>query len=57
MALSKGEVMSIVERFLAQCAKKHKVKGGPIFIGSFAKGSVWEYSDIDLAFIKGSLLL
>ena len=46
--------MSLVKRFLAQCAKKHDVKRAYLF-GSFAKGSAGEYSDIDLAIITGSL--
>jgi len=54
MALSKDEVMSLIKRFLVQCAKKHNVKGAYLF-GSFAKGSAEEYSDIDLAIITGSL--
>ena len=54
MALSKDEVMSLVKRFLVQCAKKHDVKGAYLF-GSFAKGTAGEYSDIDLAIITGSL--
>ena len=54
MTLSKDEVMSIVKRFLAQCAKKHDVKEAYLF-GSFAKGRAEEYSNIDLAIITGSL--
>lgn len=54
MALSKNEVMSLVKRFLVQCAKKHDVKGAHLF-GSFAKGTAGKYSDIDLSIITGSL--
>ena len=38
MALSKDEVMTLVKRFIAECAKKHNVKGAYLF-GSFAKGT------------------
>jgi predicted nucleotidyltransferase len=54
MALSKNEVMSLVQRFLKDCAKKNDVKGAYLF-GSFAKGTAGEYSDIDLAVVTGSL--
>lgn len=54
MALSTNEVMTIVNRFIAECAKRHDVKGAYLF-GSFAKGTAGQYSDIDLAVITGSL--
>ena len=54
MALSTNEVMTIVNRFIAECAKRHDVKGAYLF-GSFAKGTAEQYSDIDLAVITGSL--
>lgn len=54
MALSKDEVMTLVKRFIAECAKRHDVKGAYLF-GSFAKGTAEQYSDIDLAIITGSL--
>ena len=54
MALSKDEVMSIVQRFLQECAKRHDVKRAYLF-GSFARGTAEEHSDIDLAVIAGSL--
>ncbi len=54
MALSKDEVMSIVKRFLAQCAKRHEIEDAYLF-GSYAKGNAGEYSDIDLAVITRSL--
>jgi uncharacterized protein len=54
MALSKDEVMTLVRRFIAECAKRHDVKAAYLF-GSFAKGTAEQYSDIDLAIITGSL--
>lgn len=54
MALSKDGAMRVVKRFIAECSKRHDVKGAYVF-GSFAKGMAGEYSDIDLAVITGSL--
>jgi Polymerase beta, Nucleotidyltransferase len=47
VALSTNEVMTIVNRFIVECAKRHDVKGAYLF-GSFAKGTAGQYSDIDL---------
>ena len=54
MAFSKDEVMTLVKRFIAECAKRHDIKDAYLF-GSFAKGTAGQYSDIDLAVITGSL--
>ena len=53
MALSKDEVMKIVNGFLELSRQKHDVRQAYLF-GSFAKGSGKEYSDVDLAIVLGS---
>jgi predicted nucleotidyltransferase len=54
MALSKNEVMDMVQGFLNTCSKKHDIKRAYIF-GSFAKGMARDYSDVDLAVVLGTL--
>lgn len=53
MALSKDEVMKIVNGFLELTRRKHDVRQAYLF-GSFAKGTAKEYSDVDLAIVLGS---
>jgi predicted nucleotidyltransferase len=53
MALSKDEVIKIVNGFLEIVRDKHDVREAYLF-GSFAKGTAKEYSDVDLAIIIGS---
>jgi len=53
MALSKDEVMRIVNGFLELTRQKHDVRQVYLF-GSFAKGKAKEYSDVDLAIVLGS---
>jgi predicted nucleotidyltransferase len=50
MALSKNEVMKIVQDFLASCSQKHDIKQAYLF-GSFAKDTACDYSDVDLAIV------
>ncbi|MBW2345890.1 MAG: nucleotidyltransferase domain-containing protein [Deltaproteobacteria bacterium] len=54
MALSKNEAIKMAKGFLDACSKKHDIKRAYIF-GSFAKGTVKDYSDVDLAVVLGSL--
>ncbi len=54
MALSKNKVMDIVKGFLTTSSQKHDIKRAYIF-GSFAKGTVKDYSDVDLAIVLGTL--
>ncbi|MFH1147830.1 MAG: nucleotidyltransferase domain-containing protein [Pseudomonadota bacterium] len=54
MALSKDEVIALVEGFLTIYSKKHKIRQAYIF-GSFAKGTAKDYSDIDVALILEEL--
>jgi len=54
MALSKDEVIKMINGFLEVVRRKHDVKQAYLF-GSFAKGVTQEYSDIDLAIILGNL--
>jgi predicted nucleotidyltransferase len=53
MALSKDEVMKIVNGFIELARQKHDVRQAYLF-GSFAKGTEKEYSDVDLAIVLGS---
>jgi predicted nucleotidyltransferase len=53
MALSKDEVMKIVNGFLELTRQKHDVRQAYLF-GSFANGTEKEYSDVDLAIVLGS---
>ena len=53
MALSKDEVMKIVNGFLELTRQKHDVRQAYLF-GSSAKGTEKEYSDVDLAIVLGS---
>jgi len=53
MALSKNDVMKIVNGFLELTRQKHDVRQAYLF-GSFAKGTGKEYSDVDLAIVLGS---
>jgi predicted nucleotidyltransferase len=54
MALSKDEVIEIVNGFLKVIRQKHDVREAYLF-GSFAQGTPKEYSDIDLAIVLGSV--
>jgi predicted nucleotidyltransferase len=54
MALSKNEVIKIVNGFLELLQQKHDVREAYIF-GSFAKDTAKDYSDVDLAIVLGSL--
>jgi predicted nucleotidyltransferase len=56
MALSKDEVIRIVNGFLELARHKHDVRQAYLF-GSFAKGTAREYSDVDLAIVLGSINL
>lgn len=53
MALSKNEAIKISKDFLVACSQKHDIRRAYLF-GSFARGAVSEYSDIDLAVILGN---
>lgn len=53
MALSKDEVIKMINGFLEILHKKHDVREVYLF-GSFAKGIEKDYSDVDLAVILGS---
>ena len=50
MALSKDQVIVLVEEFLRVYSEKYKIIQAYIF-GSFAKGTAGDYSDIDVALI------
>ena len=52
MALSKDEVIKIVNGFLEVVRQKHDVRGAYLF-GSFAKDIPKDYSDVDLAIVLG----
>lgn len=54
MALSKNEVIKIVNGFLEILRREHDVRQVYLF-GSFAKGMAKDYSDVDLAIVLGSL--
>ena len=54
MALSKDEVIKIVNGFLELLRQKHDVRKVYLF-GSFAKDMAKDYSDVDLAIVLGSL--
>jgi predicted nucleotidyltransferase len=54
MALSKDEVIKIVNGFLELLRQKHDVRKAYLF-GSFAKDMAKDYSDVDLAIVLGSL--
>ena len=54
MALSKDEVIKIVNGFLELLQEKHDVREVYIF-GSFAKDTAKDHSDVDLAVVLGSL--
>jgi len=54
MALSKDEVIKIASGFLEIIRREHDVRQAYLF-GSFAKGTVRDYSDVDLAIVLGSL--
>jgi predicted nucleotidyltransferase len=53
MALSKDEVINMINGFIEVLRHKHDVRQVYLF-GSFAKGTVKEYSDVDLAIVLGS---
>ena len=53
MALSKDEVIKIVNGFLQLLRQKHDVREAYLF-GSFARGFARDYSDVDLAIVLGS---
>jgi predicted nucleotidyltransferase len=50
MALSKDEVIKMVNEFIAGLHLKHDIRGAYLF-GSYAKGTPTEYSDVDLAIV------
>ncbi len=54
MALSKDEVIKIATGFLESIRGRHDIKRAYLF-GSFARGTMREYSDVDLAIVLGSL--
>ena len=54
MALSKDEVIEIVNSFLEVARQRHDVREAYLF-GSFAKGAPKDYSDVDLAIVLGSI--
>ncbi len=54
MALSKDEVIKLVNEFIQLLRQQHDVREVYLF-GSFAKSIAKEYSDIDLAVVLGSL--
>jgi predicted nucleotidyltransferase len=54
MALSKDEVIKLVNEFIQLLRQQHDVREVYLF-GSFAKGTAKEYSDVDLAVVLGSL--
>ena len=54
MALSKDEVIKIVNGFLELLHQKHDVREVYLF-GSFAKDTAKDHSDVDLAVVLGSL--
>jgi predicted nucleotidyltransferase len=54
MALSKDEVIKIVNGLLERLSQKHDIREVYLF-GSFAKDVVKDYSDVDLAIVLGSL--
>ena len=54
MAMSKDEVIKIVNRFLESLRLKHDVREAYLF-GSCAKGTEKDSSDVDLAVVLGSL--
>ncbi len=54
MALSKDEVIKIINSFLESLRKKHDVRSAYLF-RSFATGVVKDYSDVELAVVLGSL--
>jgi predicted nucleotidyltransferase len=54
MALSKDEVIKIVNLFLETLRQKHDVREAYLF-GSFSRGVAKDYSDVDLAVVLGSL--
>jgi predicted nucleotidyltransferase len=53
MALSKDEVINMINGFIEVLRHKHDVRQVYLF-GSFAKGTLKEYSDVDLAIVLGS---
>lgn len=54
MALSKDEVIKIVNGLLERLSQKHDIREVYLF-GSFAKDVTKDYSDVDLAIVLGSL--
>jgi predicted nucleotidyltransferase len=54
MALSKDEAIRIAKGFLEILQQTHDVRQAYLF-GSYAKGAVKDYSDVDLAIVLGSL--
>ena len=52
MALSKDELIKIVNGFLELLCQKHDVRQAYLF-GSFAKDISKDYSDVDLAIVLG----
>lgn len=53
MALSKNEVIKIINGFLEILRREHDVRQVYLF-GSFAKDMAKDYSDVDLAIVLGS---
>jgi predicted nucleotidyltransferase len=54
MALSKNEVIKIVNSFLESLRQRHDVREAYLF-GSFPRGRTRDYSDVDLAVVLGNL--
>ena len=53
MALSKDEVIKMVNEFIELLRQKHDIRGVYLF-GSYARGFPAEYSDVDLAVVLGA---
>jgi predicted nucleotidyltransferase len=54
MALSKDEVMQMVNRFLESLRRRHDIREAYLF-GSSVSGLAKDYSDVDLAIVLGAL--
>ena len=54
MALSKDEVIQMVNRFLESLRQRHDIREAYLF-GSSALGLAKDYSDVDLAIVLGSI--
>ena len=53
MALSKDEVIQMVQRFLESLRQRHDIREAYLF-GSSASGLAKDYSDVDLAIVLAS---